>query len=191
MQMSIRIFIVLSPLMLLDAQTAGSDPAGMLGQFAVTRLGGSGSESIQAMTSDAAGNMYIAGSSSSPDFPVKHAAQPAIGGGLLMRSTDRGQTWQNIGSPLVVPLEIAPHPSDPQILLLGATDGIYKTADGGQTWRHIYSWPPVPSSAIPLSMAIDPANPRLAYVYTADLKAAHFLSSVDCRDTRQELTAPT
>ena len=104
---------MLSPLVLLHAQTASSDPAGVLGQFAIARVAGSGSESIQAMTSDLDGNIYIAGTTSSPDFPVKNATQPAIGGGLLMRSTDRGQTWQNIGIPLVVPLEIAPHPSDP------------------------------------------------------------------------------
>ncbi len=185
----IRTFIVLSSWRLLHAQTASSDPAGVLGQFAVARIAGIGSESIAAMTSDAAGNVYIAGATSSPDFPVKNAAQPAIGGGHLMRSTDRGQTWQSMGSPLVVPLEIAPHPSDPQTLLLGATDGIYKTVDGGQTWRHVYSWPPAATSAMQLNLAIDAANARLVYLYVADTQAAHFLASADGGDTWQVRTA--
>jgi len=122
---------------LAQAQTGNSDPAGPLANLAIARFVGSGNDSIQAMTSDAAGNLYIAGTTSSPDLPMKNAMQPAIGEAPLMRSLDLAQTWQKIGAPPVAPLKIAPHPADPRTLLVTAADGIYKTSDGGLTSRHV------------------------------------------------------
>jgi uncharacterized protein (TIGR03437 family) len=189
MRISIRLCILTLPLALLRAQTGSSDPAGVLGQLAVARLAGSGNDSIQAMTSGAAGNLYIAGTTSSVDFPVKNAMQPEIGEAPLTRSLDGGLTWQRMGSPPVLPREIAPHPSDPQTFLTGGLDGIYKTSDGGQTWRHVYTWDP-PNSTVPevLEIAIDPANPRFAYAHVAI--STPFLASTDGGDTWQVRTPP-
>jgi hypothetical protein len=44
----------------LYAQAAGSDPSGVLSRFAINRLTGSRAVAIQALTSDAAGNVYVA-----------------------------------------------------------------------------------------------------------------------------------
>ena len=80
----------------LQAQTPAPDPAGVLNRFAIARFRGSGTESIQALASDATGNLYVAGSTTSPDFPVKNAAQPLMGEGVLMRSNDGGVTWRKV-----------------------------------------------------------------------------------------------
>ena len=64
------------------------DPAGSLSRYAIARFAGSGTDRIRAMTSDADGNVYVAGSTTSPDLPDRNAAQPTIGGELLMRSID-------------------------------------------------------------------------------------------------------
>jgi hypothetical protein len=144
MRSYIRLSILALPLAMLDAQTGSSDAGGVLRALTVTQFAGSGAQSIQAMTSDAAGNIYVAGTTSSPDLPVRNAAQPTIGEALLMRSTDRGLTWEKVPGP-ASPITVTPHPSDKQTLFIGAADGIYKTTDGGQTLRHVHTWVSDPS----------------------------------------------
>src|ERR1017187_6751174 len=55
------------------------DAGGVLSQLGIAAFGGSGQTSIQAAAADASGNIYIAGTATSPDFPVKNAAQPVFG----------------------------------------------------------------------------------------------------------------
>lgn len=45
-----------------------------------TYLGGSGQDGTQGIAVDAAGRAYVTGYTDSPDFPVKNAAQPTLGG---------------------------------------------------------------------------------------------------------------
>jgi photosystem II stability/assembly factor-like uncharacterized protein len=119
-------------------------------------FGGSGQNTITAMTSDAAGNVYIAGSTSSPDFPVVNAAQPQFGESQLMSSANRGATWTKLALPPAQPLWIEPDPSVASILFAGTATGIYRSTDGGQTWASVYSWSV--SAGEGSSMAIDPGN---------------------------------
>ena len=50
-------------------------------QTVIATFAGSGTESIIAMATDAAGNIYVAGTTTSADFPVVNAAQAVSGGG--------------------------------------------------------------------------------------------------------------
>ena len=168
----------------LQAQPAFSDPGGVLHQLTVARFGGSGTQSIQALTSDAAGNVYVAGTTSSFDFPTKNAEQPVMGEAVLMRSLDRGLTWKKVAGPQAMAITVAPHPRDPQTLLVGGADGIYKTTDGGNTWRHVYAWVPLRDAGIfsgaVLNIAFDPANTGSVYVYVLGYAAgSQFLASTD------------
>lgn len=47
-----------------------------------TYLGGTGSDVARGIAVDGAGNIYVAGDTTSTDFPVKNAAQPVYGGGV-------------------------------------------------------------------------------------------------------------
>lgn len=184
---AIRWWIFALPLTLLHGQIRNSDPGGVLSRFAVARFAGLGNESIQAMTSDTAGNVYVAGTTSSPDLPMKNAAQPQMGEVLLMRSVDRGVTWQKVPQPGVLPVTITPHPSDPLTLFVGAIDGIYKTGDGGLTWRHVYTCP----SCVFSRIAIDPADPRRIYAAGgAVYPSPGFLTSGDGGETWQPRPMP-
>jgi uncharacterized protein (TIGR03437 family) len=182
---------------LLQAQTTTFDPAGFLSGFAVARLTGSGMQSVQAMTSDAAGNVYLAGATSSPDFPVKDAAQPMIGEGVLMRSADGGATWDKVPIPAATLLTVSPHPTDPQTLWGGAADGIYKSSDGGQTWQKAYAWTN-PATDDQIYIAVDPAQPQRVYFYAVldvyDLSnspAQLFGASADGGESWKPLPAPS
>jgi Beta-propeller repeat len=126
----LKIFVLwAAPLALLHAQTA---------TFA--NFQGSGASSIQALAADEAGNIYVAGTTAASDLPMKNAMQPQIGEAPLVSSTDGGQTWRKLPNVPAGTLEVAPHPANPQVLLIGGGYGIDKSTDGGQTWQHVYSW---------------------------------------------------
>jgi len=119
-------------------------------------FGGSGQNSIAAMQSDAAGNLYVAGATTSVNFPVRHAAQSRFGESELLSSADRGNTWTKLNPPPQMPLWIEPDPIVATILFAGTTAGIYRSTDGGGTWSSVYPWQmPVGVTA---GMAIDPGN---------------------------------
>ncbi len=61
-----------------DGFVAKFDPTGAL--IFSTFLGGDESDSIAAVAVDSTGAIYVAGSTSSPDFPIKNAAQSTPGG---------------------------------------------------------------------------------------------------------------
>jgi hypothetical protein len=65
-------------------------------------FGGSFDDIAEAVAVDSAGNAYVAGYTSSPDFPVKNGFQSRLGGVRLRSSTDGGKTWSSIDIPAAV-----------------------------------------------------------------------------------------
>ncbi|PYY10361.1 MAG: transcriptional regulator, partial [Acidobacteria bacterium] len=87
-------------------------------------------------------------------------------GGSVFKSTDNGHTWQALSSlegKSVRSMAIAA--SDPNILVAGTLDGIYRTRNGGQTWQRIS---PETSGEIKNieSIAVDPTNADIVYAGT-------------------------
>jgi hypothetical protein len=117
---------------------------------------GSGQNTIAAMTSDSSGNLYLAGSTSSPDFPVLNAAQPQFGESQVMRSADRGTTWTKRTSPPGAPLWIQPDPVAASVVFAGTAAGIFRSTDTGQSWTLVYPWHIL--SGVMSGMGIDPGN---------------------------------
>jgi hypothetical protein len=72
--------------------------------------------SIQAIASDSAGNIYVAGTTNASDFPVKNAAQPRFGESRILWTTDLGITWTRVGSPPADVAVVVPDPVDSQVL---------------------------------------------------------------------------
>src|SRR5260370_27115368 len=67
-------------------------------QLTVQRFAGSGTESVSAVATDRDGNIYVAGTTTSPDFPVTDPAATHIGVTLL-RSDDLDATWKPLAQP--------------------------------------------------------------------------------------------
>ena len=87
-------------------------------------------------------------------------------GGAVFKSIDNGHTWQALSSlegKSVRSMAIAA--SDPNTLVAGTLDGVYRTRNGGQTWEHIS---PETSGEIKNieSIAIDPSNADVIYAGT-------------------------
>jgi uncharacterized protein (TIGR03437 family) len=132
-----------------------SDPAGVFEKLTVARLAGSGTDSIAAMATDRDGNLYVAGSTTSLDLPMKNAAQPQFGGASILHSTDGGVTWSKAGNPPIgFPNSIAVSPAAPNLLFVGGDQGIARSMDGGATWTLVYAM-----TSYVGSIAVDPGNP--------------------------------
>jgi photosystem II stability/assembly factor-like uncharacterized protein len=80
----------------------------------------------------------------------------------LIKSTDAGETWQNINSGLIdfKFRALVMDPINPEILYTGTANGVFKTIDGGDNWGQMDT--NLPKEEI-YSLAIDPQNPATIY----------------------------
>jgi uncharacterized protein (TIGR03437 family) len=101
-----------------------------------TALGGSVQAGGTAIAVDSAGEAYIAGSTSSVDFPLLHPFQSSPGARPLWKSTNGGTTWMPMDDlPFALPQMLVAEPTNPNTLYEATGDlGIFKSLDGGVTW---------------------------------------------------------
>ena len=132
------------------------DTGGVLGGLSIASFTGTNQDSIQAVATDASGNIYVAGTTSSAQFPVKNAEQPAFGDARILRTNNLGATWTASGNPPADVTVLVADPVSPQVLFSGGSNGIYKSTDAGQTWRVVDSFPVEYPAGF--GMAIDPGN---------------------------------
>lgn len=66
----------------------------------------------------------------------------------LVRSTDEGNTWLVAGTPPTAPVTSLAATPDGGVIVLGGPDGLYRSDDGGATWRHVLSTKTVLATAI-------------------------------------------
>ncbi len=85
----------------------------------------------------------------------------------ILKTTDGGQTWnhsldwsynQKRGV-----ASLAMHPTDPDIVYAGTTEGVYKTTDGGASWVEVHD------VLMAMHVVIDASNPDRVYVACGDL----------------------
>ncbi|MEQ9297184.1 MAG: hypothetical protein RIF33_01405 [Cyclobacteriaceae bacterium] len=88
-------------------------------------------------------------------------------GAGIYKSLDAGKTWQLMGLELTRNIHrVITHPTDPNVLWVGAQGnpytadeyrGVYKTTDGGQTWRKVLG---ANNETGVAELRIDPTNPN-------------------------------
>lgn len=130
--------------------------------------GGSGSDAANAIATDPAGNIYIAGTTTSFDLPLLNPSQPLNPGTQLLYSTNAGFTWRPLAnlpdafsSGLISQtIPIAVDPTNPQIFYVGSNGVIFKTTDGGQ---HFSSSRILPAGYTDITILIDRFNPSTLY----------------------------
>ncbi len=100
-------------------------------------------------------------------FAATWTQDPAVGGGFFL-SEDGGATWKPSGLSGHAVRALAQSSSQPDLLVAGALDGVFRSADAGKTWERIS-----PEGHEELrnldSIAIDPKDPQIIYAGTFHL----------------------
>ncbi len=94
--------------------------------------------------------------------------QDSTAGGGVFRSDDGGHTWRPAGLAGQAVRALAQAESNPDLLVAGTLDGVYRTTDAGKSWQRIS---PAGHEEIRNldSVAIAPHNPDIIYVGTFHL----------------------
>jgi uncharacterized protein (TIGR03437 family) len=131
-----------------------------------TALGGSVQAGANAVAVNSAGEVFVAGSTSSVDFPLVNPLQSTLGARPLWKSTDSGATWVPIDNlPFALPQMLVVDPTAPATLYQATGDlGTFKSVDAGATWAAASSGIAATNIA---ALAIDPVHPQILYAATA------------------------
>ncbi|RMD83328.1 MAG: hypothetical protein D6820_02470 [Lentisphaerae bacterium] len=82
-------------------------------------------------------------------------------------SLDAGATWKTSpDAPYKHGICLAIHPTNPDILFAGADDGVWKSTDGGKTWKSLREGLPPAAKGISntcVAIVIDPKHPNIVY----------------------------
>ena len=100
-------------------------------------------------------------------FAAAWTQDPSAGGGVF-RSDDAGKVWREAGLAGEAVRALALAPSEPDILVAGTLDGVYRSRDASKSWERIS-----PEHHDELrnldSIAIDPHDPQTIYAGTFHL----------------------
>ena len=117
-------------------------------------------------------------------------------GNPVVKSTDRGRTWHSasagLGDAQVNTLAVVPR--RPRTIFAGSeSSGLFKTADGGRSWRRIPIGFPAKAPARVRAVAVDPQHPDTVFVAACRgngcVGPGVFLKTVDGGATWRRITA--
>jgi photosystem II stability/assembly factor-like uncharacterized protein len=84
--------------------------------------------------------------------------------GPLLKSTDQGKTWKDIGPPRTSITDFATSFQDTKTMFIAAIGGVFKTTNAGESWRAVNSG--LPSQVVVQTLAIHPQDQNTVYVGT-------------------------
>jgi uncharacterized protein (TIGR03437 family) len=108
----------------------------------IRQIGGSGTEALAGLATDAQGNTYLAGTTTSLDFPVVNAMQPRPAGSGLFRIDGPGSNWRNLyQAGVLTGGRVLQDPRNRGTVYTVADTRLLKSTDGGDTWQTVGTAP--------------------------------------------------
>ena len=127
------------------------------------QIGGSQTQSVAGVATDSSGNIYVAGTTASLDFPVKGAVQAAPGGSGLYRVDSSGRVQNLYSAGLSSVYSLTPDPTNVQAIYALSGKAVEYSTDSGNTWTNLSNVDPSPTS-----IAVDPSSSgRILYLGTS------------------------
>jgi photosystem II stability/assembly factor-like uncharacterized protein len=122
-----------------------------------TLVGGTGIDSGTSITVDGAGNVYVAGTTSSRDMATVNALQAVSSNPVMLKSVDGAASFAQSDAGLpgnAFALAVDPVAGTTVYATVGGS--VFKSSDAGGTWRRL--------ALSGVSIAIDPSAPSTVYV---------------------------
>ncbi|MEK6406223.1 MAG: SBBP repeat-containing protein [Acidobacteriota bacterium] len=132
-----------------------------------TYIGGSGDDAGFGIDLADSGEVYLAGSSSSGDFPTT-AGVVRVGNGGMAKSTNGAGSWSaaNSGVTNSTELSLAIDPANPSTVFVGSSGGgVFKSTNGGANWATVNSGL---TDLTIKALTIDPMTTSLMYLGTSN-----------------------
>jgi uncharacterized protein (TIGR03437 family) len=142
-------------------------------------LSGSGTDVSSAVAFDSQGNVFIAGATTSPDFPIVNGLISRVPDTALRLSAD-GKTFTRSTLALANVTAIATS-ADGNTVIAADVGSLYRSADGGATWTT--SATTVSGNVV--ALAVDPSNPSNVYAVASLNGSTVFYHSGDSGMTWQ------
>jgi hypothetical protein len=127
-----------------------------------TFLGGTERDEAHALSLDPGGNVYVAGTTYSRDFPLVNALRTTMLGASapLYRSFDGGNNWMPVSIPYETYADqLLVSRSDPKTVFLFVQQLIFRSTDSGANWTLL-------QADYAQCLAIDPQNDSVLYIGT-------------------------
>jgi uncharacterized protein (TIGR03437 family) len=132
-------------------------------------VSGSGTSDLRAVGADTQGNLYIAGNTTSLDFPTVGAAQSKAGGSPFIRIDTTSGSSQKVYSPgLAAASSITVDPENSHTLYATDVGFLVRSLDGGSAWATLAAFPSVKTVN---SLTVDPTQSNILYAGTSPLGA--------------------
>ncbi len=130
-----------------------------------TYAGGSSGDQAYDIALDAAGNSYLAGYTSSIDFPTVAPFQANRQGNTFFKSSNAGGQWNAADTGLVAAQisSLVIHPTNSSIIYATTETGVFISTDDGNSWAGAGR---DQLNTFVYDLAIDPTNPSTLYVAT-------------------------
>jgi uncharacterized protein (TIGR03437 family) len=128
----------------------------------VQQVGGSQGQTVTGLATDSQGNIYVAGNTTSVDFPTKSAVQAHPGSSGLYRIAAPGAAWQNLySSGLASVMALTVDPENASTLYAASVQGLFRSTDAGATWSALGNF-----GVQVDSVAVDPTSSSVLYAGT-------------------------
>jgi photosystem II stability/assembly factor-like uncharacterized protein len=142
-----------------------------------TYLGGDSYDIANAIALDSQGNAYLAGQTSSINFPLVNPLKQKTN---LYQTTNSGANWTPKPTGISSSIRsLAFDPTMPSTLYAGTYNGLYQSTDSGNTWARTGN-AGIPANRTFLNVYVDPTQPSTIYAGT---QTAGMLKSTNRGDT--------